>query len=167
MRGRPDASCSLRGKNLCRGPHVLQWRERGARPSSARARHGVTLGSAWRGVDGQLQWGRLVQSMDRRVYPRYPMELPITFEGDEWAGEGSSRDVSAGGCRVQSVVRVEVGSYVRVKLYQNQDAAMAIELAAVRWVRGQEFGLEFLYMHPDQYDRLLSFAPASHPHANM
>ena len=105
--------------------------------------------------------------MDRRVYPRYPMELTVSLEGEEWAAEGMSRDVSAGGCRVQSAVTVEVGNYVRVKLYQNQQAAMDIDLAAVRWVRGQEFGLEFLYMHPEEYERLLSFAPASQPHANM
>ncbi len=107
------------------------------------------------------------QVMDRRVYPRYPMELPLTLEGDQWAGEGRSRDVSAGGCRVQSAGHIDVGSYVRIKLYHNQNPAMDIDLAAVRWVRGQEFGLEFLYMHPEEYERLLSFAPASQPHANM
>ncbi len=105
--------------------------------------------------------------MDRRVYPRYPMELPVTLEGDQWEGEGTSRDVSAGGCRVQSAVKVEVGSYFRITLYNNQNPAMAVDLAAVRWVRGKEFGLEFLYMHPEEYERLLSFAPASSPQANM
>lgn len=105
--------------------------------------------------------------MDRRVYARYPMELPVTFEGDEWTGEGKSQDVSAGGCRVRSAATVEVGSYIRIKLYHNQHTVMDIDLAAVRWVRDQEFGLEFLYMHPEEYERLLSFAPTSPPQANM
>lgn len=114
-----------------------------------------------------MHLGQGVQAMDRRVYPRYPMELAVTFEGDEWTGEGTSRDVSAGGCRVWSAVTIEVGSYVRIKLYHIQNPAMEVDLAAVRWVRGQEFGLEFLYMHPEEYERLLSFAPTSPPQANM
>lgn len=105
--------------------------------------------------------------MDRRVYPRYPMELPVTFEGDEWMGEGKSRDVSAGGCRVQSAAKVQVGSYLRIKLFHTHEFAMDVDLAAVRWVRGPEFGLEFLYMHPEEYERLLSFAPTSQPQAEM
>lgn len=118
-------------------------------------------------MDRRMDRDQGVRVMDRRVYPRYPMELPVTFEGDAWTGEGKSRDVSAGGCRVQSAARVEVGSYVRITLYHGQARAMDIDLAAVRWVRGQEFGLEFLYMHPEEYERLLSFAPASQPQANM
>ena len=88
-------------------------------------------------MDPRTDVGQGVSLMDRRVYPRYPMELPVTFEGNEWTGEGKSRDVSAGGCRVQSTVNVEVGSYVRIKLYDTHDSAMDIDLAAVRWVRAQ------------------------------
>lgn len=101
--------------------------------------------------------------MDRRAYPRFPMELPVTFEADAWTAEGKSRNLSAGGCHVQSTATLAVGTYLRVKLYHTHNDVMDIDLAAVRWVRGSEFGLEFLYMHPEEYDRLLTFAPPFHP----
>lgn len=89
------------------------------------------------------------------------VEVPVSFAGDGLDGHGLSQDISAGGCRIQSTAKVEPGRYLRVSLSPAEAPMMQIDLAAVRWVQGQQFGLEFLYMHPEEYERLLQFAPAS------
>ena len=64
-------------------------------------------------------------------------------------------DLSIRGCHVQSFVPVLPG--IRIKLsieIPDQNTVIEIDQAVVRWVRGQEFGLEFATIAPDQFERL-------------
>jgi hypothetical protein len=64
-------------------------------------------------------------------------------------------DLSIRGCRVQSFIPVITG--IRMKLsidIPEPKTVIEVDQAVVRWVAGQEFGLEFASISPEQFERL-------------
>ena len=61
-------------------------------------------------------------------------------------GEGYTFDLSTNGCRIESDISVEPGSYpaIRLRLPDHMGSPFSIPVARVRWVRGEEFGIEFM-----------------------
>ncbi len=76
-------------------------------------------------------------------------------------GEGTVIDLSKRGWKatvVTSSQSVRPGTYLKLHFYlPDQAPSMDVELAPVRWVKGREFGLEFLIMGSDQEERLRHF----------
>ncbi len=96
--------------------------------------------------------------MDLRYTHRYPIQGPVTFLGDHLVAEGTVHNVSAGGWKVDSDQRVQRGNYFALRvLLPDQAVPMKVDLAAVRWSSGGEFGLEFLRMQPEEQARLRHF----------
>ena len=96
--------------------------------------------------------------MHLRYAHRYPVQCPITFLGDQLVGQGTVRNLSTGGWKVESDQAVKPGHYfVLSVLLPNQAVPMKVGLAAVRWSSGREFGLEFLRMQPEEQARLRRF----------
>ena len=79
--------------------------------------------------------------MHLRYAHRYPIQCPITFLGDHLVGEGTVHNISTGGWKVES----------------DQAVPMKVDLAAVPWSSGREFGLEFVRMQPEEQARLRRF----------
>ena len=79
----------------------------------------------------------------------------LVSEGHQDGGEGVLIDLTREGCRVYSDVRVPTGSQLQLRLYlPNHDSSVEVELSAVRWSRGREFGLEFLRMRSEAQEVL-------------
>ena len=76
-------------------------------------------------------------------------------------GEGTVIDLSKRGWKATVVISsqsVRPGTYLKLCLYlPDQAPPMDVERAAVRWVKGQECGLEFLIMGSEQEERLRRF----------
>ncbi len=67
-------------------------------------------------------------------------------------------NLSNEGCAVVSGKRVQPATYLSMRIQlTEQDAPLEIELAAVRWVSGENFGLEFIRIRPDAQERLKRF----------
>lgn len=50
---------------------------------------------------------------------------------------------------------IQVRSYLQLRLMpSHSETPSLIDLAAVRWTLGQECGIHFLSLRPDQYERL-------------
>lgn len=50
---------------------------------------------------------------------------------------------------------VPVRSYLQLRLMPSHtDTPILVDLAAVRWVRGQDCGIRFLSLRPDQQEKL-------------
>jgi hypothetical protein len=65
------------------------------------------------------------------------------------AGEGELRDLSPGGCRLKSSIKVPVGAQLVCWIFpQNGVEPLTIEGATVRWSHAQEFGLAFTQLPP-------------------
>ncbi len=73
-------------------------------------------------------------------------------------GQGTVRDVSMGGWKVNTDQPVQRGHYFALRvLLPDQAGPMKVDLVAVRWSSGREFGLEFLRMQPEEQARLRRF----------
>ncbi|HSC57899.1 MAG TPA: PilZ domain-containing protein [Nitrospira sp.] len=59
-------------------------------------------------------------------------------------------DVSAGGCRIESKVPIVPGDIGQLLIeLPDYPAPLKVSQALVRWVRGQQYGLQFIRMQPD------------------
>lgn len=89
---------------------------------------------------------------------RMSIELPVELSMDGVSGLGLTRDVSLGGCHVTGQTILAVGDYVSVCLYlPPPEPTVLVEVAAVRWVRAVEFGVEFLSIAELDKKHLTSF----------
>lgn len=91
--------------------------------------------------------------MVTRKFKRYPVSLNSTLvHKDQFRHKGAIRDLSAKGCRVDSLLTPFTGMQVTLLLHVPGEAApITIENAAIRWCGSQGIGMEFLILtKPDE-----------------
>ena len=99
--------------------------------------------------------------MEKRKHPRFAVQFPIAFapEGTQWWGE--ALNISLGGCAVASDGTVTTGARIRLHLYlPGNSTPVTVERAPVRWTAFGRFGVEFIGMETDAYQRLSRFVSA-------
>ena len=90
-----------------------------------------------------------------RTYHRFPLFYPVIFGGAPFVGEGVLTNLSMTGCSVMCDREVLRGSDVRVSvLLPDQTAALSIDLGRIRWVQGNQFGVEFVLLPLEARQRL-------------
>ncbi len=108
--------------------------------------------------------------MVTRKHRRFVVRMPSTLvQRDQFRHKGSVRDLSAKGCRVESLISPFTGMQVSLLLHLPGEASpITIENAAVRWCGSQGIGIEFLVVAEPEQNRLGRFiqqleknAPAS------
>ncbi len=93
--------------------------------------------------------------MEKRESPRFAIELPVSFSGNEAAGGGLVSRLSMGGCTVGSDDPVLTGTFLVLHIqFPAQYSPLKVDLAEVRWVKGREFGLKFIRLRKEEKDRL-------------
>ncbi len=94
--------------------------------------------------------------MVTRKYPRFPVSLSSTLvHSNHFHHAGSVRDLSAKGCRVDSIISPFTGMQLAMQLHiPGEPQPILIENAAVRWSGSAGIGLEFLTVAPPHQDRL-------------
>ena len=94
----------------------------------------------------------------QRARDRLFMTCPVMFAGVPFIGEGYLLNLSPVGCTVECERSVLDGSYMRLRvLLPDHVPSIDIDLAAVRWVRGSRFGVEFLHLPAQERSRLDRF----------
>lgn len=94
--------------------------------------------------------------MELRRHPRFRVQFRSTFAGYQIEGEGKAIDLSQGGCKIESDLRVPASATLELRLYvPDLDWPVRVEQAAVKWARGQQFGLEFVRLLPKEEETLL------------
>ena len=90
-----------------------------------------------------------------RIYHRFPLWYPVIFGGAPFVGEGSLTNLSLMGCSVMCDREVLCGSDVRVSMFRpNQTPALSIDFGTIKWIQGQQFGVEFLRLPLEAWQRL-------------
>ncbi len=90
----------------------------------------------------------------RRSY-RFPMQGVIDFAADDQKSRGALINLSTGGCAVESETVLQKGDYLELLVQlQNSELSLRVDLAAVRWSTGREYGLEFIRVR-DETQKLL------------
>ncbi|HLZ34628.1 MAG TPA: PilZ domain-containing protein [Nitrospira sp.] len=94
--------------------------------------------------------------MVTRKHRRFSIAMPSTLvQRDKFRHNGSIRDLSAKGCRVESLISPFTGMQVTLLLHIPGEAApIMIENAAVRWCGSQGIGIEFLIIAQQEQERL-------------
>ncbi|MBX3326353.1 MAG: PilZ domain-containing protein [Nitrospira sp.] len=92
---------------------------------------------------------------ERRVQPRFTAQFRGTFSGNKHEGQGRTVDISAGGCKIESEMKVEQGAKFECRLHiSGLDWPLRIDEATVRWVGANSFGLLFSRIAPDELVKL-------------
>lgn len=94
--------------------------------------------------------------MYQRRCARYSVHFQSTLSTTQLPkGNGTAVELSIRGCRVQSFIPVIPGLHMKISIdVQKPDAVIEIDQAVVRWVSGDQFGLEFSSITPEQFERL-------------
>ena len=83
--------------------------------------------------------------MQPRCHPRISVELSASIQSDTGAATGVLFDLSATGCRLQSDMTVETGTYLALQVDLPQHhMPLAVDVSIVRWCKHGQFGVEFL-----------------------
>jgi hypothetical protein len=97
----------------------------------------------------------LILKVDRLgTTARVPVSYPVMFQTDWYLDEGEVVDLSVPGCAIESSRCLIPDEYVRLQVLLPHDA-VRVDVAKVRWVERNRFGLEFLKMPEADKDRLL------------
>ena len=107
------------------------------------------------------KFGKMGDGGEQRRGERIPVYVPVLFEGEGRTGQGSTVNVSTWGCAVDSQVPMPAGLYIGVSFsLPDHRAPLQVELAAVRWSRRNQFGMEFLSISKENRSRLQEFLAA-------
>jgi hypothetical protein len=88
---------------------------------------------------------------------RVDLRCELGFSSDEIEGEAHVTNISTGGCRAESEINVADGLQFVVLLHLPGQSPLKIERAAVRWVKGNAFGLSFILFLPSERAKLQKY----------
>lgn len=91
---------------------------------------------------------------EQRRHVRYPVQYAGSFSGTGFTAKGMILNLSLAGCRALSETPVSAGELGILIEVPRHETPLRIARAAVRWSQGDEFGVEFLRLEPDQQRRL-------------
>lgn len=97
--------------------------------------------------------------IDRRRARRVTYEGRVLFLDDDWhRGVGFMQNLSNTGCAMISDSPLQIGMELQLSLVAASDERdIVIEMAKVRWMKGNCYGLEFLGIDPLERERLRLF----------
>jgi len=92
---------------------------------------------------------------ERRTQPRFTTQFRSTFSGQNEEGQGRTLDISSGGCKIESVMKVAQGATFECRLHvPGLDWPLRIDEAMVRWIDGKTFGIAFTRIRPEEMAKL-------------
>lgn len=92
---------------------------------------------------------------EKRQQPRFTSQFRSIISGGQQEGQGRTRDLSAGGCMIETDYPVVVGASYECRIYvPGLDWPLRIDEAQVRWVKANTFGIQFMKIQPEEEDKL-------------
>jgi hypothetical protein len=96
-----------------------------------------------------------LESHERRIQPRFTTQFRSSFSGQNKEGQGRTLDISSGGCKIESDMKVVQGATFECRLHvPGLDWPLRIDEATVRWVEGNTFGIAFTRISPEEVSKL-------------
>ena len=89
-----------------------------------------------------------------RLYQRFPVHCSVTYHAGLFQGQGTVWDFSLIGWKLSGDVPLRVGQTCSLTVNLPNQESLFVVAAIVRWVRGQEFGLETLVIENQTNSRL-------------
>ena len=97
------------------------------------------------------------EGREQRESKRILVRFAIAFGGAHKKGKGIARDLSLGGCMIETDTPLPVDTLLELKVFVAEHE-MPVEVAAsVRWADGQRMGIKFLRIRDqDRFRKFLS-----------
>jgi hypothetical protein len=103
----------------------------------------------------QSRVAREESPIEKRQQPRFTSQFRSTISGGQQEGQGRTRDLSAGGCMIETDFPVVAGASYECRIYvPGLDWPLRIDKAEVRWVRANTFGIQFVKIQPQEEAKL-------------
>lgn len=94
-------------------------------------------------------------SIEKRQQPRFTSQFRSTISGGQQEGQGRTRDLSIGGCMIETDLPAMVGTSYECRIYvPGLDWPLRIDEAQVRWVKANTFGIQFIKIQPEEEAKL-------------
>jgi hypothetical protein len=85
---------------------------------------------------------------------RFPVQCPVTYHGGLHQGQGIVWNLSLNGLRMSGDLPLRIGQTIPLTVTLPNQHSIFVAAAIVRWMRGQEYGLETLVMEKRTQSRL-------------
>ncbi|MBH0210352.1 MAG: hypothetical protein A4C66_11685 [Nitrospira sp. HN-bin3] len=94
--------------------------------------------------------------MEQRKENRFPVGFRSSFSStNSMSGDGMLNELSIRGCRVRSLVEVNPGTVLQLRVHvSDHESPLVISHALVRWYRAGSFGCEFVNLGAEEWARL-------------
>ncbi|MCS6898132.1 MAG: PilZ domain-containing protein, partial [Nitrospira sp.] len=80
-----------------------------------------------------------------------------SLSGQQQEGQGRTLDISAGGCKIESDLKVEKGTIIECRIHvPGLDWPLRVDEALVAWTEGRTFGVWFTKMSPQEHGKLVA-----------
>ena len=92
-----------------------------------------------------------------RPYRRFPVQCPVSYNAGPCQGLGTVWNFSVNGWKLSGDVPLRVGQTCPLTVTLPNQESLFVAAAIVRWVRGQEYGLETVAIDKEIHSRLKDF----------
>lgn len=93
--------------------------------------------------------------MERRRHRRVSAQVKSVLRANSHEVEGAALDLSLGGAKIESALKVQPGAQIAIKLIvPGDDTPILIEQARVQWTIDRTFGVRFVEMRQQEMDEL-------------
>ena len=89
-----------------------------------------------------------------RLYQRYPIHCSVTYNAGSLQGQGTVWNLSLSGWKLSGDLPLQVGQLCSLTVNLPNEESVVVAAAIVRWVRGQEYGLETLAVEKQAHSRM-------------
>jgi hypothetical protein len=89
-----------------------------------------------------------------RSHRRFSVYCSVTYHAGLFQGQGTVWDLSLSGWKLSGDVPLQVGQTCSLTVNLPIEKSICVTAAVVRWVRGQEFGLETLAIEKQTHSRV-------------
>ncbi len=91
-------------------------------------------------------------SFTPRRFPRFPMYCPVTYQTGLFEGHGTVWNLSLTGWRFSGNLPLRVGEVCSLTVNLSIDQRVYVAAGIVRWVRGEDFGVETLVIDDESQE---------------
>ena len=89
-----------------------------------------------------------------RLYQRFPVHGSVTYNAGPFKGQGTVWNLSLSGWKLSGDLPLQVGQMCSLTINLPNEERIVVATAIVRWVRGQEYGLETLAVEKQTHGRM-------------
>jgi hypothetical protein len=89
-----------------------------------------------------------------RPHNRFPMQCSVSYNAGLFQGHGTVWNLSLNGWKLSGDVPLRVGQTSSLTVNLSNQPSIVVAAAIVRWVRGQEYGLETLMVEKQTQSRV-------------